>query len=1026
MSARINKKPRKRPPNPHRERTVTDLTPLGETSFPSTFTSINTLDIELAAPSDEQLLPPSFVSPSTANLNQPNSMLPPNFGFGFNNFVSPIHSTMQQQQPFYHSQQQQNMQTTSLPPGQNDLEILENLKDTIKRGQHEFYRAIPQPQALQNVYLGPSKLPEQVNGSRENDQQHSADPVSPSRVPTNSSPATSNSASTGMNVNGPQHAGVKSANDLHPPMDSNPPATPARYDSKDNLNSRSSPANATNGPSADRTILASDRSAISASPATNGSGLDARPSGDRNVPPPLPRDPRYYDARDRDRDRDRDLRERDTYRDWERDRDRYRYGRDDGRRLSDARRPDTRHHEADFDARRRDYEDERRRLGPPDDRDRLPPRIDDRPPIRSDDRLPPRRDDRMDRPYHDDRAYSRPPLPSDGRPSVTESRPVLDPRDSRDSRPIVVAPPHGPADDRSSRPPPPSRPADLPGIPPPEHLRARPLSSSVPTSATSSEEKVLPARPPPALEERISRTPTLQERLNTPVRSEPPTRQPTLEERISGPVTASQTNIPSRSSASATPSDRDRPVTRQTDGGVSGRPDPIDPSRSSPPTSASNDRSARLLAPPGEDRGRPMDRMAPRGVTPSRPPAPVITSSRAPSVSRDDPLTRSSPTRHDVYRPLPPRDSSRDRPVVSSVRPGANSYRPDDRGYDDRRPAPLDADPRHPPDHRRFPTPTSADVYREPPRRGLSPPPRDHPPYDDRRLPPSASSGRDYYDGDRRREWNSAAEEEAYWKTRSYDRDRYDRDGHSYSHSHGPPPPLSSRNSSWEPRGEYERRNSSSIYPPPPSSRDPPGSSSISHTLSSRLSEAPSSADSRPYPTAGGGGGGGGGNGGNRYAPSAVALSATNAANAPPPPPFPRIRPRSPSPVRRSAPADDRPPVKRPRDDLYSSSGGHYSSAPAPYPRDSRDTSRDPIPVRRPEYVPRGVTPPPSNNYYDSGRIPPPPPPPSSSDRDYRRDYPPPGSYDRPRSPPRAGYSNNYRPDPRDERRFMPPPPLPR
>jgi hypothetical protein len=44
----------------------------------------------------------------------------------------------------------------------NDLDILENLKELIKSGQHEFYRAEPQPAALASVYLGvsfPSQRP---------------------------------------------------------------------------------------------------------------------------------------------------------------------------------------------------------------------------------------------------------------------------------------------------------------------------------------------------------------------------------------------------------------------------------------------------------------------------------------------------------------------------------------------------------------------------------------------------------------------------------------------------------------------------------------------------------------------------------------------------------------------------------------------------------------------------------------------------------------------------------------------------
>ncbi|KDQ27318.1 hypothetical protein PLEOSDRAFT_1083482 [Pleurotus ostreatus PC15] len=43
-----------------------------------------------------------------------------------------------------------------LPPGEDDLEILEKLKDMIKNGQHEFYRAVPQPRALASLYLGPN------------------------------------------------------------------------------------------------------------------------------------------------------------------------------------------------------------------------------------------------------------------------------------------------------------------------------------------------------------------------------------------------------------------------------------------------------------------------------------------------------------------------------------------------------------------------------------------------------------------------------------------------------------------------------------------------------------------------------------------------------------------------------------------------------------------------------------------------------------------------------------------------------
>lgn len=38
----------------------------------------------------------------------------------------------------------------------NDLDILENLKEFIKSGQHEFYRSEPRPSALANLYLSVS------------------------------------------------------------------------------------------------------------------------------------------------------------------------------------------------------------------------------------------------------------------------------------------------------------------------------------------------------------------------------------------------------------------------------------------------------------------------------------------------------------------------------------------------------------------------------------------------------------------------------------------------------------------------------------------------------------------------------------------------------------------------------------------------------------------------------------------------------------------------------------------------------
>ncbi|KAF5332401.1 hypothetical protein D9758_018461 [Tetrapyrgos nigripes] len=349
----------------------------------------------------------------------------------------------------------------------NDLEILENLKETIKRPTR-FLQG-PSTASSATKYLScPSKVPhpEQANGSRDIDQARNADPVSPSRAPTISSSIAHMAVD---NVNGPQSAGVKSEPDLHLPVDSKPPVT-----RRDTIPRRISTLH--------QQIQNSVSSADGVAPGSDNMAISVLLL--------------YYDPRDRDRDRE--FRERDNYRDrdWERERDRYRYGRDDPRRLSDARRPDARHYEPEYDP-----------------HDRLPP--------------PPRRDDRVDRPYPDERSFARPPLLSDVRPPGPDSRPVADPRDSRDGRAAPNSSAHGPAmDNRTTT------------FRKPRYS----TNSTYATSATSTEEKSSPIRPPPALEERIGRTPTLQERLNAPpVRPENNGRQPTLEERISqAPVTANQ------------------------------------------------------------------------------------------------------------------------------------------------------------------------------------------------------------------------------------------------------------------------------------------------------------------------------------------------------------------------------------------------------------------------------------------------------------------------------------------------------
>ncbi|KAJ7586392.1 hypothetical protein C8J56DRAFT_734116, partial [Mycena floridula] len=125
MSARqIKKRQKLGRNNPNtRERTVTTLTEDPNTPF------------LVPTPSEE---PGAMSSPNV-----------PGFGFGFSNNNN-LNSNNSNSNGF----NQQFQPQIILPPGQNDLEILEKLKDMIKTGQHEFYRAVPQPAALASIYLG--------------------------------------------------------------------------------------------------------------------------------------------------------------------------------------------------------------------------------------------------------------------------------------------------------------------------------------------------------------------------------------------------------------------------------------------------------------------------------------------------------------------------------------------------------------------------------------------------------------------------------------------------------------------------------------------------------------------------------------------------------------------------------------------------------------------------------------------------------------------------------------------------------
>ncbi|KDR67802.1 hypothetical protein GALMADRAFT_36187, partial [Galerina marginata CBS 339.88] len=198
MSTRQNKKQRKGRNNANnRERTVTTLTEDPNTPY------------LVPTPSEEPAgshIPGSFPGNSggggkmhNMSMGGPQYQMPNNFGYGY----SPSFPAMQnmhqqqqqpqQQQPFFSptsQTHQQNMQQqpvpdvrpkVPLPPGKNDLEILQNLKKIIKDGQHPFYKATPNPGALASLYMG--TIPIQPQQSVRRSDQDSTDgqtPVTPS------------------------------------------------------------------------------------------------------------------------------------------------------------------------------------------------------------------------------------------------------------------------------------------------------------------------------------------------------------------------------------------------------------------------------------------------------------------------------------------------------------------------------------------------------------------------------------------------------------------------------------------------------------------------------------------------------------------------------------------------------------------------------------------------------------------------------------------------------------------------------
>ncbi|TFK53744.1 hypothetical protein OE88DRAFT_1626159 [Heliocybe sulcata] len=181
MATRQNKK-RKARNSMNRERTVTTLTEDPGTAFLVPTPSED-------PPKSAVSIPAPFVGQgSNSGFQMPHSY--PGFP---NNYMSPISAPVGTPYQFYQQQQQQTM---ALPPGQNDLEILENLKDMIKNNQHEVFKPIPNPNALASIYLGtrntstgavsqvpphPEQIPQDAMGTPVMSHSNGVDPNSSTR-----------------------------------------------------------------------------------------------------------------------------------------------------------------------------------------------------------------------------------------------------------------------------------------------------------------------------------------------------------------------------------------------------------------------------------------------------------------------------------------------------------------------------------------------------------------------------------------------------------------------------------------------------------------------------------------------------------------------------------------------------------------------------------------------------------------------------------------------------------------------------
>ncbi|KAF9050480.1 hypothetical protein BJ165DRAFT_1525699 [Panaeolus papilionaceus] len=217
MSSRSNKKRKPRKDHTNRERTVTTLTGAPNTEYLVPIPSEEPPIFNPNAKMQGTMAPPYPVQHSPSF--QYHSGRPPGAnttGYAAFDNMNTMQHVQSQQSSVYgpagtqHHQQPGGQATTAsgrsqeakptprLPPGKNDLEILENLKRIIKEGQHPFFRAVPQPAALASLYKGVIPISDSKGGDTTEKPSTTAAPKDSEPVQTTSSTtAAENGASAG-------------------------------------------------------------------------------------------------------------------------------------------------------------------------------------------------------------------------------------------------------------------------------------------------------------------------------------------------------------------------------------------------------------------------------------------------------------------------------------------------------------------------------------------------------------------------------------------------------------------------------------------------------------------------------------------------------------------------------------------------------------------------------------------------------------------------------------------------------------